>query len=37
MLQACKRYHAMLQDVYGEEVVLYRHVMPVEVFSSSDT
>ena len=37
MLQACKRYHAMLRNVYGEEAVLEPHVMPVEVLNTSDT
>lgn len=37
MLQACKHYHAMLQDAYGEEAVLEPHMMPVEVLNISDT
>lgn len=36
MLQACKQYHAMLQNVYGAAAVLEPHVMPVEVLDMSD-
>lgn len=36
MMQACRHYHAMLQNVYGEEAVLKPHVMPVEVLNISD-
>lgn len=37
VLQACKQYHAMLQDVYGAAAVLEPLVMPVEVLDMSDT
>lgn len=36
VVQACTQYHAMLRDVYGQELMLKPHVMPVSVLHTTD-
>ena len=37
LLQACKQYHTMLQEVYGKDLILNPHIMNVDALKDHST